>query len=350
MSDSRLVVARRELAGLSREKTIVLALLIQLFVAGFSSFLVVGLTSLYDPSSVSGGGVAVAATGDATDELLDAAAATGGLDVATYEDTGAATAAFRRGEVDAVVVARTTEQRRIDVTVTAPARSLRKTLIVVQIREALEALERRERRERAEYLEHVLVPLPEAPDASPYFAFSYTVLVPLLVFLPVFISGSIAVDAVTEEAERGTLELLRVAPLSLGDVVTGKGLAAAVLAPVQAALWFALLSFNGIAVANWTMLVLLAAALAVGLVAVGLGLGVAVADRQRAQLLYSLAALAAFTAAALLPQHPSTTIARLAVGSATTGTYLAVAGYCIAAVATVVVVGRLVARTPVETL
>ena len=68
------MVARRDVRSLSREKTIVLALLIQLFVAGFSSFLVVGLTSLYDPGSVSTGEVEMAVTGDARDELLEAGA------------------------------------------------------------------------------------------------------------------------------------------------------------------------------------------------------------------------------------------------------------------------------------
>ena len=46
---SRLTVAKRELAGLRAEKTILLAIGIQLFIAAFSSFLVVGLVSMYDP-------------------------------------------------------------------------------------------------------------------------------------------------------------------------------------------------------------------------------------------------------------------------------------------------------------
>ena len=49
---SRRAIARRELASLSREKTIVLALVIQLCIAGFSSFLVVGLPVLYDPGAI----------------------------------------------------------------------------------------------------------------------------------------------------------------------------------------------------------------------------------------------------------------------------------------------------------
>jgi len=53
----RLTIAKRELQVLGREKTIVLALVIQLFVASFSGFLVVGLVSLYDPGSVEGYGI-----------------------------------------------------------------------------------------------------------------------------------------------------------------------------------------------------------------------------------------------------------------------------------------------------
>ena len=63
LSSPRATIARRDLASLRSEKTIVLALLIQLFIAAFSSFLVVGLTSLYDPGSVQGGGVDVGVSG-----------------------------------------------------------------------------------------------------------------------------------------------------------------------------------------------------------------------------------------------------------------------------------------------
>ncbi|MEF8860693.1 MAG: ABC transporter permease, partial [Haloarculaceae archaeon] len=226
MSDARgrLVVGRRELSSLSREKTIVLALVIQLFVAGFSSFLVVGLTSLYSPASVSGGDVEVAVVGDADEAFLEAAEAAGGIRVRPYPDVEAADGAFQSGAVDAVVEART-RAGRISVTVTAPAEGLRKTLVVVRVRSALETLERIEREERSDSLESRVVPLPPTVDASPYLGFTYTVLVPMLLLLPAFIVGSVAVDAVTEEVERGTLELLRVTPLSLAAIVEGKALA-----------------------------------------------------------------------------------------------------------------------------
>ena len=49
-----LSIARREYNGLLIEKTFVLSLLVQLFIASFSAFLVVGLTSFYDPMALQG--------------------------------------------------------------------------------------------------------------------------------------------------------------------------------------------------------------------------------------------------------------------------------------------------------
>jgi ABC-type Na+ efflux pump permease subunit len=339
----RLVVARRDLASLSREKTIVLALLIQLFVATFSSFLVVGLAAFYDPGTVSGNPVEAAVTGDAADELLAASADQRGLRATRYDDATAARRDFRQGFVDAVLDVEYGDDGRIRVDATASS-GLRTTLVVVQVREALERLERAERAERTAYLERAPLELPPDVDASPYFGFAYTILLPLLIFLPVFISGSTAVDVLTEEIERGTLDLLRVTPASLVAIVDGKALGMAVLAPLQGGLWMALLSLNGIPIANPLALVVVTTALAVLLVAVGTFTGLAVAERRRAQLLYSVGILVVFGAAALLPEHPATTVALLAIDSATATTYLSVAGYAVGAVALAALVRAYAAR------
>src|SRR5208282_1123345 len=47
------IIAKKEFRGLFSEKTILLAVLLQVFIALFSSFLMVGLTSMYDPTSLS---------------------------------------------------------------------------------------------------------------------------------------------------------------------------------------------------------------------------------------------------------------------------------------------------------
>ncbi|WP_277541018.1 ABC transporter permease [Haloarcula laminariae] len=335
--DPRIVVARRDVRSLSREKTIVLALLIQLFVAGFSSFLVVGLTSLYDPGSVSTGEVEMAVTGDAREKLLEAGAEHEGAQMTEFEDADEARLAFEQRRADALLNASYVEStegpgQKISVTARIPEGSIRSTLIVVNVRRVLETLERQERFERSGSLDENPVPLPPEISASPYFGFTYTVLIPLLLFLPAFISGSVAVDTITEEMERGTLELLRVAPVSLLDIVDGKALGMALLAPVQSLLWILLLSVNGIPVANVAVILLFVAAVAALVVTIGVVLGVATGKRRPAQLLYSVLSLVVFGAAVVLPEHPATTVAKLAVDSPTLSTYATVVGTVVVAV------------------
>jgi len=331
----RWTIARRDLASLSREKTIVLALVIQLFIAAFSSFLVVGLTSLYDPSGVEGGEIEIAITEETEANLLAAARETDGVELVTYEDRAAALSAFDRDEVGAVLsttAVATDDGAGIEVNAVVPAESLRTTLIVNQVRELLIEYERVERADRTAFVEFTSVEVPAENGGGTYFTFTHTILIPLLLFLPAFISGSVAVDSITEEIEHGTLELLRAAPLSLVDIVDGKAAGMVVLAPLQAGMWILLLRLNGIDIDHVPWLLAFVTAIAAITVVVGIVLGLATAKRRQAQLLYSILVLVLFGATLALPEHPASTIARLSVDSATTLTFAHVAGFAVLAI------------------
>lgn len=310
-----------------------LALVIQLFIAGFSSFLVVGLTTLYDPGAAGGEQLTVGIAGETQDRLVAVANEQEAIEPRPYESEAAAIEAFENGAVNAVLIGTTlpggetdgataTRGSRHQVNAIVPAEDLRTTLIVTSLREFLTELETVERQERTMYLEFTPIEVPEdGGDGSPYYGFTYTILIPLLLFLPPFISGSIAVDSLTEELERGTLELLRVAPLSLVDVVDGKALGMVLLAPLQALLWIVLLRFNGIGIEHVGVLVLFVTAIATLTVVIGLVLGLLTRRRRQAQLLYSILVLLLFGLAFVFPEHPASTVAKLAMDSATLSTY-----------------------------
>ncbi|MBZ6493313.1 ABC transporter permease [Natrinema longum] len=349
---ARWAIARRELASLRSEKTILLALAIQLFIAGFSSFLVVGLVSLYDPGSIDDYQTTVAVTGDDTEELLAAASEQSGVTARRYSDRGTAYDAFETDEVAAVLDANRTDDGRLSVRVTAPEEGLRTTLLVVQLRNTLEHVERVERQQNADAgrLEQSPVPVPSQIQASPYVGFTYTVLLPLLCFLPVFISGSIVVDSVIEERQRGTLELLRVAPLSLADVIDTKLLSIAALAPVQAIAWLLLLAVNGTTIAGPAALIVVVAALSVLVVTVGTGVALWAPDRRQAQLLYSVATVGALVVATALPEHPANTVAKFAIGNPTATTWGLLAAYCLLAVGAFVALRLAIGRLEADSL
>lgn len=338
----RLRLARRELASLRSEKTVVLALLIQLFIAAFSSFLVVGLVSLYDPG---GATVEFGVVGDdaTVEELTDIADDENAWTMTRYSDSEGAREALDDGDVDAVL---NTDRGGggVNVELVAPRGELRTTVAVTAGRNILERFEDIERERRAAELGVNTVPVPEGGDAGPYHAFTYAVLIPLLVFLPAFISGSISSDAVTEEYERGTLDLLRVSPLSDTAIFDGKALTPIVIAPAQAALWLLLLSFNDVPVSNPVSLLALVTGVTAVLVAFGAGIGLRFRERKQAQFVYSVGAVAVFALTFALPESSGNTVAKLASGAPTMVTYGHAAFYVVLGVVAYFAVRRLARR------
>lgn len=336
MSKRRL--ARRRLASLRREKTVLLAVAVQLAIAAFSSFLFVGLVALYAPGGA-GIVVDVGVAGNASETLAPAVTDDESRTVRRYPNRSAALEAFQNREVDAVLIGTMGPDGTISVEAVAPAGDFRTTVVVVQIRDALATLERTLRRAYADRLVREPVPMPPEAGGSPFYGFAYTVLVPLLAVLPGFISGSIAVDSLTEELERGTMALLRVAPVTVGDVVDGTAITAVGIAPLQAIAWIALLAANGTTVAHPIAIILVVTLLAAVFVAVGTGLATSLADRRAAQLLYSGGSLSLLAGTTVLPEGPVNAIAKLAIGSTTWATWLFVG-----ALAVVAIIGHFGAR------
>lgn len=326
--DKRITVARRELASLRSEKTIVLAVLIQLLIAAFSSFLAVGLVSMYDPGSAADGFVvSFGVTGDASDDLSPVLSTDDSWETVRYPTQRAAMRDFRSGKLQVVLHADRSADGRIRVNAVVPDGNIETTLVVTQVKGVLDELERRERGRFDARLERSPVAPPPEERASPYFGFTYTVLVPLLMFLPVFISGSVAVDTITEEFDRGTLELLRVTPLTGMDIVDGKLLAMGILAPLQAGVWLTLLSIDGTTVSNPLEIVALVTGFSIAIVAMGAMLALRFRDRKQAQFLFSMAMLVVFSGTYLLPESPANTVAKLAIGSPTSFTHAMVGVY-----------------------
>ncbi|WP_440765360.1 ABC transporter permease [Natronorubrum sp. DTA7] len=349
----RWAVARRELGSLRSEKTIVLALAIQLVIAGFSSFLVVGLVSLYDPGSAEGYGAEIVIVGEGAEDVQQLRALADerdGLEPTVAGSSDEAIQAFDDGRFEAVLEVSRDAEDRLVVGVTAADDGLETTLLVVQLQDLLEALEHEERVANVDSLEEPPLTVPTEGNASPYVAFTYTVLVPLLLFLPVFISGSIVVDSLIEERSRGTLELLRVSPLSLVDIADAKLLSIAALAPLQAAAWLVLLAVNGTGIASPTALIVLVSALALLVTAAGTGVAFVAPDRRQAQIGYSVGIVAALVVATLLPEHPANTVAKFAIGSPTATAWLSLAGYCLVAVVVFIGVRSAIARLDADSL
>jgi len=312
-----LVMVRKELRSVAHERTILIAIVIQLFIASFSSALLVGLLSLYDPESISaftrvrlGVGFVGAPTSPLILLLRDQ-----NIRVTPFADLQNAETAFQQNRIDSIVVAPDDRGGPVEMQLYLPSVEARASVILMVLQDPLKRYENVLRTQRGITVRYT--DLQGLPPTT--FEFLYSIILPVLMFFPAFVAGSMVVDSLSEEMENNTLETLLSAPVSLNTVVGSKIAAALVLAGVQCAAWLVLLRLNHIEVQNLGLVWVLGAIVA-GIIAVTSAFVTLIfKDRERSQFVYALLLLVATSASYLLDLSPIRTMTRLAIGDAFTG-------------------------------
>jgi ABC-2 type transport system permease protein len=312
-----LVMVRKELRSVAHERTILIAIVIQLFIASFSSALLVGLLSLYDPESI---GVyarvrlGVGFVGSPSSPLIPLLRDQG-IRVTPFANPQDAETAFQQRRVEAIVVSPEDTGGPVEMQLYLPRADAQASLILMVLQDPLKRYENVLRGQRGITVRYT--DLQGLPPTT--FEFLYSIILPVLMFFPAFVAGSMVVDSLSEEMENNTLETLLSAPVSLNTVVDSKIAAAVALAGVQSAAWLALLRVNHIDVQNLALVWALAAIVA-GIIAVTSAfITLVFKDRERSQFVYALLLLVATSASYLLDVSPIRTMTRLAIGDAFTG-------------------------------
>jgi len=320
-----MIIAKKEFMSLKLEKTLILAILIQLFIALFSSFLVVGLVSFYDPEVLGDynlNDATIGIVGDSEGMLTALIESDGKLRVSRFEKLTEAEGAFFNGKIDGILVIPNTKEEGndpIEVTLLLPKNSIKATILTIHLKEPLEKFEEGVRSLRGVEVPAIDLDLPEGTGkdkrSTEFFEFIYALLIPLLVLTPAFISGGLMIDAVTEEIDRKTLYMLLVSPTTLVEILDGKLFVATIIAPLQALCWLTLLQLNGIEIQNMMLTVAIVLLVTAILTIICAILSLRLIDRGKVQLLYSLLLLLLFTATYTIPVIPFNLIARLTLGS-----------------------------------
>lgn len=323
-----LALARKELRDIVRERSIVLAFLVQFFVAAFSAFLTVGLVGLYDPES-----------GGPTRRADIAYVGPGGFDLVLGDadnlrihrlDVDVAHARFQSGELDAIVEESYLEADAArTVTLLVPQGEVSTTLLITQFKSLLRDYERELRLDRESRIEQPVVYVTTDANPNVYYGFAYTVLLPLLVLTPVFLAGATAGDGLSQEIQTRTLGLLRSTPLSTAEFVIGKIIVPVTLAPLQVLAWVLLLDLNGLHVSNVLFLLSFTTSLATLLACASVIIALFVRREGQTQAAYALVVLLFFVLSLLLPQDPMNVIGRLGAGAADTLTFVSVGIYAV---------------------
>ena len=313
-----LAVVKKELASVVRDRTITISILIQLFIASFSSGLLLGMLALYDSDTIlrfSGAGIKIGVV-NSSNNILGSLISERGLQTFQFDTLSNAQDAYYRGEVLAIVDTPRDTNGLTEIKLYLPESNTISSLVHLVLQEPLKQYENVLRTQKGINVRYT--DLKGKPSTS--FEFVYSVLIPLLMFFPAFVSGSMTADSITEEVENNTLQTLLSAPLTINGMVGAKIISSIILSILQCIAWLTLLQWNGIAIQN-TGWILLLAVIVAGITSTFAALSaVLLKDRERSQFIYSLMLLTAAAISTLLNLSPIVTLSRLALGDAyTTG-------------------------------
>ncbi len=316
------IIAKKEFKGLFNERTILLAVLLQLFIAMFSSFLMVGLTSMYDPSSLSKYSHTQYSIGYAGNDSQMLTYLESSRDFRVFRmDLSTAVAALEQRKLAAVIYVpdtRAADPDPVKITVYTLKNDLQTAVVSVKLKDVFLKYEQDLRTIRADRLNEqiILLEIPKASGGGDFYEFVYGLLIPLLVFMPAIIASALIIDLITEEYQHETLETLISTPVTFNEMVWGKVLCCEILVPIQAGAWLILLMANGIAIQNAGLILIQVMISSLILILLGTLTALHYRERTAAQFIFSTALVVVILVALALPANPLNLLTRLAVGTA----------------------------------
>jgi ABC-type Na+ efflux pump permease subunit len=238
-----LAVFKKEMRSIVKERTFATTLLLQLFLILFYTLAILGIYVIMNPHGYYGKIDALVVENEYLDR--DFVSMLDGFEV-TYGDKGSIE------EYD--VVLEFTDTGPVILYVYTDGRGFRASYIISELKDALIKYEDSVQSTELGILTSSDIDASVNRDrltiSSLVFEFRYFLLVPLLMFLPIYLAAVLFIDIFTEEIAKKTLMVMRTGPISMAGIIFQKMLAALLLSMVQIVAWIVVLGWRGITVRN----------------------------------------------------------------------------------------------------
>ncbi len=307
---------KRELKVITKEKTILLAVFVQLIIALLSTAILEGVMAFYDPdfSRLTAGGIDVGFVSNGESQLVEYIRESD-ISISGYTSLADAEEEFTAGNIDVILILPKIQTSTVVMTMYLPKLEAKKTSAQIALDKPLRRYEDYLREENGVTIHYAgLNNRPFSP-----FEFTYTVLIPILMLFPALVAGSMVIDSISEEYENSTIETLLSAPVSAGQVFLSKITAAVITAVIQVCVWSGLMTWNGVVIEKLPLVLLLAISYAVNISLGAAIIGILFKDRQRSQFTYSMILIGIGAASYFLSPSPIDLITKLASGAPGTG-------------------------------
>ncbi len=305
----------KDLKMIARERTIISAIAILIFIASFSSIITFGLLVLYKPDFIALSGVKVGVAGDCPILKMS------GADV-KYTILKDGLNDFYGGKIDALIYLPEENASSVNfVTVYLPKDEISGIIASSKVKDILKEYQERLRKingippshgfrfydenfRRAEIRE----------GSSITFRFIYAVLIPLLLITTAIISGGLAIDLISEEYETKTYEVILSTPMSSSEFISSKIFVSLLISSILSLIWIVLIYLN-VGIQNPVFLFILSISLSMIFSSLGSISSLVFKDRERSQLVFSIISVSAVTASFSSSSMMAGVAARVSAGS-----------------------------------
>ena len=315
-----LPIVKKIFFDLLREKTIVFAILLQLFIILTASLLMTNSMSIFNPENVLGDTINIAITGDRTlSERVKQYFDEPNMNVVIIEDYNEALEKFYSEDVDVVIdIGIRDNFVPIYIELILPKGDIKHSMILAQIKDKLEIYENVLREKHlAEpdsiMLDRLRIKETSNPVATQIFEALYSILIPFLILMPGILLGGLIIDILIEELEKKTLNIL-VLIVSFRRYIFELIIATLSISMIQILTWQFLLTFQGIIIYNLPEITAITIMLNFIMFIFCVILTLAVMDKTKAQVIYSFLVLLLFASMPLFQINPIRVISRLAIG------------------------------------
>ena len=315
-----LPIVKKIFTDLLRERSIAFAIGLQIFIILTASIMLTNSVNLFSPDEMLGHGTTISIVGDESlterfGELFEDS------DIAhtSHESIDEALDLFEQGAIDGVIsIRRDSELFPVYVDMYVPKGDIKTSVILSETRRVFEVLENEMREANlaepdAIMLDKLRMTQRSNSVATQIFETLYSILIPFLLLMPGVLLGGMVIDILMEELEKKTLNLLMLV-VSFRRYIFELIIATLTLSTIQVLLWQALISLQGIGIANLPQITLLTIVLNLIMFIFCVIITLAMMDKTKAQLTYSFLVLLLFASTPLFSINPVRVISRLALG------------------------------------
>lgn len=313
-------IAKKVFKDLMREKTIVFAIFLQLFIILTSSIIITNANALFNPEQVIQEPIHIGITGDSyLRQKVATYFETSKLIASVYPEEEVTLSKFEEGVIDAVIIVnRSKDYYPIYLSVIIPKGDIKSSVITSEVKEALQVFENELRDDNlaeisAIRLDKLKIKNKSNSITTQVFEALYSILIPFLLLLPGVLLGGLIIDILVEEMETKTLNLLMIITTFrkyLFEII----LAVMGLSMLQVLTWELLLSLKGIVINNLPYITGLILFLNFVMFIACVLLSILIKEKTRAHLVYSFLVILLFATAPLFRMNPIRVISRLAIG------------------------------------